>query len=299
MVIFENESLEELIKLNKHCIHKDYINYLERIETERIVKEKDNYKISIIIPNYNYAKWINKCLSSIEKQTYKNYEVIFIDDLSTDNSIEIAKEFINRIPIKIVKLKQKRYNGGARNEGYLYISKDTDYIWYLDSDDWLKDEHVLEKINDNLGADVLFIGIGTDINGIMNQYFIPKYEDRYKAIEGWSGSCAKVIRKELALNNLYQEGTLKEDRTQHYKICIHMKNFSLLKEIVYIWNRNNTQSVTTIRNTKWKADTIRNWADAVEMYETEKGKDIKIDRLLLKRIEACKNEVLANGDSQQ
>lgn len=299
MVIFKNESLEELIKLNEHCIHEDYYKYLYGSEPKPIQKSKKNYKISIIIPNYNYSKWIHKCLSSIEKQTYKNYEVIFIDDLSTDNSIEIAKEFINRIPIKIVKLKQKRYNGGARNEGYLYISKDTDYIWYLDSDDWLKDEHVLEKINDNLGADVLFVGIGTDVNGIMSQYYIPTYTNKYKAIEGWSGSCAKVIKKELALNNLYQEGTLKEDRTHHYKICVHMNSFSLLQEVVYIWNRNNTQSVTTIRNTKWKADTIRNWADAVEMYEIEKGKDINIDRILLKRIEATKQEALTNGDSQQ
>lgn len=294
MVVFDNESLEYLIGLNKHCIHKDYVEYLTGNKEKIAIKEKDNYKIGIIIPNCNYEEWIEKCLSSIEKQTYKNYEVIFIDDCSTDDSVKIAEKFLNRIPLKIVKLRQKRYNGGARNEGYLYLSDDVDYVWYVDSDDWIVPE-ALEVINANLGADVLFIGLA-DTNGY---YYIPKYKNKYEAIKGWSGSSGKVIKKELATSQLYQEGTLKEDRTQHYKVTINMNTYKCIPDILYTWNRKNTKSVTTVRNKKWKADTIRNYADAVEMYEIEKGRDIKIDQLLLERIYNTKNEVERNLDSQQ
>ena len=65
-------------------------------------------KLGIIIPNFNNEKWIPKCLDSILNQTYKNYEVIFIDDLSTDNSIEVAKTYESKMNIKIVELKQKK-----------------------------------------------------------------------------------------------------------------------------------------------------------------------------------------------
>ena len=302
--IFTDEPLDYLISTGLHCIHKDYVEYLTGNSIENVAQttpEKRNYKIGIIIPNYNYGEWIDKCLTSIARQTYGNFEIIFVDDMSTDDSVKIAKTFEDRIDIKIIELKQKRYNGGARNEGYLHLSDDVEYVWYVDSDDWLKDDRVLERINDKLqgSPDVLFVGLAVDVNGIETSYYIQNYFDRYQAIEGWSGSSGKVIKKELATSQLYQEGTLKEDRTQHYKICLNMKSFKCLPEIVYIWNKNNAKSVSTERNAKWKTDTIRNYADALEIYELYKGKDVKMDSILMSRVVNCKNELEINGDSQQ
>lgn len=304
--IFENEPLDYLIKTGLHCVHKDYVDYLIKKEDikEIATPKKLNYKIGIIIPNYNYEEWIDKCLTSIANQTYKNFEVIFCDDCSTDNSVNIAYKYVEKMNIKIVQLQQKRLNGGTRNEAYLYLSDDVDYVWYVDSDDWLKDNKVLEKINNSLqgSPDVLFVGIGIDKNGIEYGEYIPRYTNRYEAIKGWSGSCGKVIRKELATaqENLYQEGTLKEDRTHHYKICIHMKSFKNLSEIVYIWNRNNTKSVSTKRDTiEWQVSTYRNYADALELYGKEKGKDLHMDKILADRVANCKNELDTGGDGQQ
>lgn len=300
MKYINNETLDYMLRSGEHWIRKDIENYIEG----NVVKElplkpgTKQYKIGIIIPNYNYSEWLDKSIGSVLNQTYSNYEIIFIDDMSTDNSYEKAKQLIGNKG-KVVKLKQRRYNGGARNEGYLYLS-DVDYVWYIDSDDWIP-LNALETINQNLqgNPDVLFVGLGTDIRGINASYYIPDYKDKYEAIKGWSGSSGKVIKKDLAIKCLYQEGTLKEDRTQHYKVCIEMESYRCLSEVVYIWNRNNTKSVTTERNIKWKADTIRNWADSVEMFETYKGKDIRIDDILLARIENCKKEVMNNEDSQQ
>lgn len=306
--VFENESLEELVKLNKHCVHKDYVNYLTNndiTELKTTNPKNINYKIGIIIPNRNYEKWIDKCLTSIANQTYKNYEVIFCDDCSTDNSVKTASKYIEKLSnIKIVELKQRRLNGGARNEAYLYLSDDVDYVMYVDSDDWLAHNRVLEKINSKLqgSPDVLFIGLKTNQNGIENEYFIPDYYSRYEAFKGWSGSCGKVIKKELATRQecLYQEGTLKEDRTQHYKICIYMKSFKLLPETLYVWNRGNTESVSHRRNTvDWKVSTYRNYADALELYGKEKGKDSRIDLILANRVAECKNELDTGGDAQR
>lgn len=319
--IFDDESMEELIDLNMNCVHKNYIHTIEYVDINLTnynieclkkanindknwdnIPPKKDFKIAIIIPNYNYEEWIDKCLSSIANQTYKNYEVIFIDDVSTDNSVKIAETFKDKMNIKIVRLKQKRYNGGARNEAYLHLSDDVDYVWYVDSDDWIT-EDALEKINNKLQTrpDVLFIGM-SEYNGRTTvMYAKPQYKDRYEAIEGWSGSCGKVIKKELATKQecLYNEGTLKEDKNQHRRICIYMKTFANLKDSIYVWNRTNTKSVTTIREKiMWGTSTIRHYADTLQLALSVKGKDKKIDEILEQKVAITKQVVESGGDKQ-
>ena len=90
-------------------------------------------KVSVIIPIYNSEKYIKECLDSIINQTYKNLEIIIVNDVSTDNSIDIIKQYKDK-RIKIVNL---NYNSGvaiARNRG---IEEATgDYICFIDADDY-------------------------------------------------------------------------------------------------------------------------------------------------------------------
>ena len=329
--LFDNESYKDLLKTGLHCIYYKNCDYADINLTDYDVEcfkkakitdkdwdklpEKVNYKIGIIIPNYNYEHTIEKCLTSIFNQTYTNYEIIFVDDVSTDNSVKIAQdtylkwlmknaindEYFDKL--KIIELKQKRLNGGARNEAYLHLSDDVDYVYYIDSDDWLYDEHSLEKINNKLQSkpDVLFVGMASYKNDKLNTCFIPRYKDKYEAIQGWSGSCGKVIKKSLATRQecLYNEGTLKEDKNQHCKICIYMNDFKLLQEPVYVWNQMNTKSVTTIREkVVWGTSTIRHYADTLQLALSVKGKDTKIDGFLEERVNKTKQEMLNGGDKQ-
>ena len=222
--------------------------------------------------------------------------------MSTDNSVNIAKKLL-KPPHKIIELKQKRLNGGARNEAYLHLSEDVDYVYYVDSDDWLLNEKCLETINNKLqtNPDVLFVGMSQYKNFDTTTCFIPDYKDKYDAIKGWSGSCGKVIKKSLATKQecLYNEGTLKEDKNQHCKICIYMNKFELLKQPIYVWNRDNIKSVTTIREEiVWGTSTIRHYADTKQLYLSEKGKDPKIDEYLQYRLKLCENELRAGKDRQ-
>lgn len=317
--VFDKEPIEELLNLKLHCINKDFLDeadvnlssYDIKCLKKANINDKEWYKmpkikdkkIGIIIPNYNYEHTIYMCLNSIVNQTYKNYEVIFVDDCSTDSSVEIAKSFKDKMNIKIVQLKQKRLNGGARNEAYLHLSDDVDYVMYVDSDDWLLNNSVLEHINKALrtSPDVLFIGLSACKHKKISTCYIPNHKDKYEAIQGWSGSCGKVIKKELATRQecLYPEGTLKEDRTQHRKICIYMKTFELLKEPVYVWNQSNNKSITTIREkTVWGTSTIRHYADTLQLYLSVKGKDSKIDRILEEAVDRTRQEIKNGGDCQ-
>ena len=96
----------------------------------------DKYKISIIVPVYNVEKYINKCLDSIINQTYKNLEILFIDDGSTDNSGKICDEYAKKD--KRIKVFHQPNSGvsAARNKGLDNITGD--YVMFVDPDDWIE-----------------------------------------------------------------------------------------------------------------------------------------------------------------
>ncbi len=79
-----------------------------------------------------------------------------------------------------------------------------------------------------------------------------------------------------------------------------MKSFMLLKQPIYVWNKENHKSVTTVRtvNPLWETSTIRHYADTLELYLKEKGKDEKIDKILKTRLDMCKKEILDGKDRQ-
>ena len=94
--------------------------------------------VSIIIPVYNVAEFLPDCLVSLKKQTYKNLEIIFIDDGSTDNSSNLCELFAKKDSRAILKRQKNSGLSNARNAGLNIATGD--YIFFLDSDDYLADD---------------------------------------------------------------------------------------------------------------------------------------------------------------
>ena len=114
--------------------------------------------ISIIIPMYNTEKYITQCLESVAGQTFKDYEVIVIDDCSTDNSVAVVEKLSSAFDGRLQLLKLKKNNGSPgipRNKG-LKQARGKNII-YLDSDDMLIDTALEELFNiaEQTQADVL------------------------------------------------------------------------------------------------------------------------------------------------
>jgi len=99
-------------------------------------------KFSIIVPVYNVEKYIKKCLDSIEKQTFKDYEVIVVNDGTKDNSMDIVKKY----NVEIINQKNKGLSE-ARNEGVKKAKGD--YILFLDSDDYIEKD-LLKELSKSL-----------------------------------------------------------------------------------------------------------------------------------------------------
>lgn len=122
------------------------------------MKKKDS-KISIIIPVYNRESYIEETLESVLKQTYKELEVIVVDDGSTDESYKIIKQFAQKDP-RVVYIYQKN-NGvsSARNKGLDHATGQ--YIMFLDSDDLWDDNTLLkciDKVKQYPDLDLVYFG---------------------------------------------------------------------------------------------------------------------------------------------
>ena len=102
-----------------------------------------NKQVAIILPVYNVSKYLRCCLNSIINQTYSNIEIIAVNDGSTDNSLDILKEYkMKDSRISIVNKK----NGGLMSawiEGLKYAN--SDLVTFVDSDDWI-DVNLIEKL---------------------------------------------------------------------------------------------------------------------------------------------------------
>lgn len=109
-------------------------------------------KFKIIIPSYNNEKWCEYNLASILNQTYENYEVLYIDDVSTDNTYKKVTEIVGDLPNwKIVRNKtnmRRGYNLSPYNPDVIdFMKDDEDILLFVDGDDWLYDDDVLSNIN--------------------------------------------------------------------------------------------------------------------------------------------------------
>ena len=201
-------------------------------------------KISVIVPFYNSEKWVSKCIDSVLNQTYQNYELILIDDMSTDNTYTKLLKYIGFEKVKIIRNTSKRLSGGSRNVGICEATGD--YIMFIDGDDWLKDNKVLEDIANKLnGEDVMYLGFDMLCNSIITDSRILNINNKEEALNNlYSAPWLKVAKRELYLETMFPEGTIYEDRMQSIYMLLKAKTFTNLGRVTHIWNRNNANSVT-------------------------------------------------------
>ena len=317
--IFENENIDDLLELNLHCANIQYLEYVDinlssyNVNALKIanINDKDwkipppkkEYTYCIIVPNcnndhgdYNGKTFFQNCIESILNQTYKKFELIIIDDMSTDTSVETVRKYKDK-RIHLIQNKRKRYNGGSRNVGIEYAIDNLkfDYFCFLDSDDWWIDNNVLQTINDELfNHEMMLIGLQCiDKNGV----FLEKIHnyDNYKDFflsnnKVWCTAWSRIIRKDKIV--YFAEDTLMEDRVWSYRQAdnVDITKVKNLKKILYVWNRLNTSnSVSLQRNNIWDASA---WCHIGHQKQLlSQLKHIEMKEILEKRIKECIEKV--------
>lgn len=203
--------------------------------------------ISVIVPVYNVELYLEQCLNSIINQTYKNLEIILVNDGSTDNSGVICDLYAN-IDNRIIVIHKD--NGGvssARNVG-LNVAKGN-FIGFVDPDDWIADDMYeklylnIQKFNANVAVCKLekiidrenwIIGNNSSevliLNAVDSMYFMLNFREGYSC-----GPCNKLYRKSL-LENFNEEFSNGEDLLFNFNIFFDQNNSTVfLKEEKYYY----------------------------------------------------------------
>ena len=208
-------------------------------------------KVSVIIPVYNCEKYLQRCLNSILEQTYRNFEVICINDCSTDKSQKILEEYQDKY-MDLIKIFSNQINLGAgktREKG-IAVSK-SEYIMFVDSydfvdKDWME-RYVLE-IESQENLDMIIGGFTLSDEKKDVPQVVP---DNEYSIFMYPSSCTRIYRKKfLEEKNINYGGVYRiEDNYWCVMIALSNPNYKIINDVGYhYWN--NPQSVT--RNTRGK-----------------------------------------------
>ena len=219
-------------------------------------------KMSIIIPIYNTEQYLNQCVDSVLNQTYRNIEIILVDDGSTDGSPKICDEYAKKD--NRVKVIHKTNGGQAEARNFGIDTADGDYILFMDSDDWWEDAEALERTVKLIGenkADVYVFGVKKyfqeddviveDPWETSEVYLLKNKTDKFNVIMQNdlfnAGAWNKIIKKEyINRNNMrFVVEQRMEDIEWCAKILLHTQDIVPLKENFYIYRKQNYNSVTS------------------------------------------------------
>lgn len=191
--------------------------------------------ISVIVPIYNVDRYLGRCLNSIISQTYKNIEIILVNDGSTDNSFSICQNYQKMYPNISIINQSNQGLSVARNVG---IEKATgEYIMFIDSDDWIHSNTINILYKDLIGykAEIAICGMtkcfSYSPNTVLRKSRVESLDQKEaikRMLNGeWISAWAKLYKKELFNNIKFPPGKTNED----YPVLIHL--FEQCKCITY------------------------------------------------------------------
>lgn len=220
-------------------------------------------KVTVIIPMYNAEKYIGQCLQSLLDQTFKDFDVIVVNDCSTDNSLAEAKKFTEQFQGRL-KIKSLSKNSGAsslpKNTG-IQMARGK-YLTFLDSDDYITPTAIEEvfKIAEETDADVVhcshYFAFKDGENQIVKATFQktcfvdkPTFEtmdtaERVKEFMNygflWWGQC-KLIRRDFLIKNKIQfpQSKVWEDMIFVFQCVILAKNYVRVPNVVHFYRVRN------------------------------------------------------------
>ena len=225
-------------------------------------------KITVIVPVYNVENYLRKCLDSIIAQTYKNIEIIVVNDGSTDTSGEICKEF-SGMDHRIIYIEQENAGlSAARNTGLNNMSGD--YVTFVDSDDWIEQDYIetLFKKIVEYQADIA-VGNYYSYNEDEETYYfhiygnsyyenvydnISIFENLYESQEMKSfaliSAWGKLYKAKLFDYLRFDKGKLGEDGYFNQKMYLSVSKVVYLNKGLYAY-RQRSGSITKTWTEKW------------------------------------------------
>ncbi|MGK4078774.1 glycosyltransferase family 2 protein [Ligilactobacillus salivarius] len=218
-------------------------------------------KVSIGVPVYNVAEYLPQCFDSIIKQTFTDFEVIIVDDGSTDNSFSICQEYVAKDSrFKLIHQENKGL-AGARNT--IIKNVKTEFITWVDSDDWIEENYLklLVDTQAKTDADMVTMGHKGYEDG---KFYIANYADMFSKYENSEGAISAkymiedLIRFNLMLSGYWggidrtsiykgvfcKEGYNHEDISSRHKLYLRANKIVAIPDMMYVY-RGRSGSITS------------------------------------------------------
>ena len=251
-----------------------------------------NPLISVIVPVYNVEKYLNRCIDSILNQTFKQIEIILVDDGSTDNSPIICDEYSNKYEnIKVIHKKNNRV-AAARNDGIKIATGK--YIAFVDGDDWI-DLDCLEKMYEvaeknqtdivicsyvrefkdhakpkDIKLDENKIYQGDDL-AVLHRRILGPIKEEFRnpeSLDSIGSACGKLYKREIILKSGYRFIDLKEigtaeDTLFNFMLFNEVTKISFIDKCFYHYWKENENSITT----KYNPNLFNQWKNLFKYME--------------------------------
>ena len=228
-------------------------------------------EISVIVPVYKVEKYLSRCVDSILAQTFKDFELILVDDGSPDNCPKICDDYAKKDKRVVVIHKENGGLSDARNYGLDWAAKNSASKWvtFIDSDDWVDKEYLSElyRYSQSEKSEITICAFkrtdGADdlaINKSSPRKYTPEdfwVEERTNVIVAWG----KLYKRALWENLRFPVGKINEDEFTVYKLLFEQKTILFIPEQLYFYYIND-ESIT--RNT-WSPKRL----DSIEAFERQ------------------------------
>lgn len=218
-------------------------------------------KYSIIVPVYNVEKYLDKCLNSLVNQKNDNYEIIIVNDGSTDNSQNIINEYKKKYP-KLIKTLKKENGGLSSARNYGIDNSNGEYLLFVDSDDYVSDNYLnaIDNYVKNNTLDILvfnFNAVNDNLIENKNTYFNNIKDEQQKFLTGNPSACNKLIKKEIFIKNniKFMENVYYEDLATIPSIVFYTSNICFINDYLYYYVIRD-DSITNKKKFNSKMDNI-------------------------------------------
>ena len=245
---------------NEKKASQKYLQTISKLERqiEKLKNEMGQRAVSVIIPMYNAEKYIGECLESLLNQTFQSFEVVVVDDCSTDDSVKIVEDYAPKFGGRLILAKTEKNSGSGglpRNKGLTLANGE--YIQFLDADDMLQKTALNEMyaLAKEYDADVVDCAKhytinedGSDIQLVVLQkgkladnpeFESTNFAERVgKIVSGFFtvSTCSKFVRRNLIIKNeiFFPNICPSEDDIWTYDLVFHANKFLHVPNAVYI-----------------------------------------------------------------
>lgn len=192
-------------------------------------------KVSIVVPIYNVEKYLKRCLDSLVNQTFRDIEIICVNDCSPDNSQKIIDEYVEKYP-QMINVVVNQVNCGLGKSREIGINKSTGtYIMFVDSDDYVEENWVEVFVSAIESEQNLEMVIGGYSKNIQTKIISNRAPNNQYTLYMCVSACCRIYRKEFLIKNNISFGGLRrsEDCFWTIQIAINNPNYSIIDNVGY------------------------------------------------------------------